>query len=117
MICKVCQKDLPLDHFHYKHGIGFPICKACINHLVDPEKEETYLWLLAWMDIPYSKNQWQHFAQAYEKPFARYLAWSKLAAYQDFTFQDSGQFYQNELDKIAQQGINNFNSRYKDYEI
>ena len=51
-------KDQNLGFYSYKNGEKAQICKECMLSQVNIWKENTFLWILEKMDVPYIPEEW-----------------------------------------------------------
>ena len=61
--CQKCGKTMNSSNFFtYKNGEKTEMCKKCLTMHVDNYDENTYLWLLEKMDVPYIESINEMFA-------------------------------------------------------
>jgi hypothetical protein len=73
MAQKLCQKcgkmrDEDLKFYTYKNGEKTEMCKDCLTMHIDNFDENTFLWLLQKMDVPYVPEEWNSLR---DKAFAK----------------------------------------------
>ena len=93
--CEKCGKVMDEGQFYtYKDGRKTELCKKCLTAHVDAFNEETFLWLLEKMDLPYIPAEWNILRdRIYEKDpsklksssvFGRYLSKMKLKQWKQY---------------------------------
>lgn len=97
--CQKCGKSMSSDQFYtYKDGTKTELCKKCLTLHVDNFDENTYLWLLKKMDVPYIPEEWNVLRdRAYAKDpnkmngmsvFGKYLSKMKLKQWKAYGWAD-----------------------------
>ena len=97
-------KDQSLGFYSYRNGEKAQICKECMLSHVNIWQEDTYLWLLEKMDVPYVPQQWNSLREkAYAKNpkkqndttvFGKYLSKMKLNQFKNCGWADSERLQQ-----------------------
>lgn len=99
--CVKCgrTKDQSLGFYTYKNGQKTELCKDCMLMHVNIWDEETYLWLLEKMDVPYVPSVWNSLREkAYAKNpqkkndttvFGKYLSQMKLTQWKNYSWKDT----------------------------
>lgn len=98
--CQKCGKVLDEGQFYtYKDGSKTELCKKCLTMHIDNFDENTYLWLLEKMDVPYVPGEWNSlrdkaFAKDADKMngmsvFGKYLSKMKLKQWKNYCWADS----------------------------
>lgn len=98
--CSKCLKMLDSTQFYtYKDGRKTELCKKCLTMHVDNYKEDTYLWLLEKMDVPYIPSEWISLRdKAFAKDpfkmngmsvFGKYLSKMKLNQWNKYSWADT----------------------------
>ena len=98
--CQKCQKTMDEGQFYtYKDGSKTELCKKCLTMHIDNFNEETYLWALEKMDVPYIPEEWIVLRnKAYAKDpfkmngmsvFGKYLSKMKLQQWKDYGWADT----------------------------
>lgn len=92
-------KDESLGFYTYKNGQKTEMCKECMLAQVNIWKQDTYLWLLEKMDVPYAPWEWDNLrAKAYAKNpkklndttvFGKYLSMMKLNQWKKYSWADT----------------------------
>ena len=92
-------KDESLGFYTYKNGQKAQMCKECMLAHVNIWQQDTYLWLLEKMDVPYAPWEWDNLrAKAYAKNpkklndttvFGKYLSMMKLNQWKKYTWADT----------------------------
>lgn len=100
LICQKCQKLMDEKQFYKKHdGEPYIICKKCLTMHVDNFDEESYLWILKELDVPYVEEQWNTLrTRAYDKDpkkvngssvLGKYLATMKIKQWSKYHWEDT----------------------------
>ena len=98
-----CQKEgrwlSEVSFYQYKDGSKTKFCKKCLTMHVDNFDEDTFVWILQDMDVPYVPEEWnilrdRAFAADPKKMnglsvMGKYLAKMHLKKWKDFTWADS----------------------------
>lgn len=111
--CEKCNKWMGENEFFtYKDGSKTEFCKKCLTMHIDNFDEETFLWLLKKMDVPYIPAEWNTLRdRIYEKDpskltsssvFGRYLSKMKLKQWRSYTWADSERLQQEYAETAAQ---------------
>lgn len=98
--CEKCGKTMDENQFYtYKSGDKTELCKKCLTMHIDNFNENTYLWLLEKMDVPYVPEEWNVLRdRAYAKDplkmngmsvFGKYLSKMKLKQWKGYTWADT----------------------------
>lgn len=59
LFCPKCERTLSSDNFYTrKNGEKTQLCKKCLTMHVDAFDEETFLWILEEIDVPYVEPEW-----------------------------------------------------------
>lgn len=97
--CEKCGKTMDEGQFYtYKDGTKTEMCKKCLTMHIDNFNEETFLWLLQKMDVPYVPEEWNVLRdRAYAKNpnlngmsvFGKYLSKMKLKQWKEYGWEDS----------------------------
>ena len=105
-VCVKCgrTKDESLGFYTYKNGQKTQMCKECMLMNVDIWKEDTFLWLLEKMDVPYIPQEWNSLREkAYAKNpkklndttvFGKYLSKMKLSQFNRYGWADTQKLQQ-----------------------
>jgi hypothetical protein len=99
-ICAKCGKAMDEKQFYtYKDGRKTELCKKCLTMHIDNFEEETFLWLLEQMDVPYLPKEWNVLRdKAYAKDpynmngmsvFGKYLSKMKLKQWKNYGWADT----------------------------
>ena len=125
--CQKCGKTMNSSNFFtYKNGEKTEMCKKCLTMHVDNYDENTYLWLLEKMDVPYIPEEWavlrdRAFAKNPYKMngmsvFGTYLAKMRLIQFKNYGWADSEklQAKSEERRKIAQAEMERTEARIKE---
>ena len=99
-LCQKCGKMLDEDtqFYTYKDSTKTEMCKKCLTMHIDNFDENTYLWLLEKMDVPYIPEEWNVLRErAYAKNpnlngmsvFGKYLSKMKLKQYKQYGWADT----------------------------
>ena len=99
-LCQKCGKMLDEDtqFYTYKDGTKTEMCKKCLTMHIDNFDENTYIWLLEKMDVPYIPEEWNVLRErAYAKNpnlngmsvFGKYLSKMKLKQYKQYGWADT----------------------------
>lgn len=97
--CQKCGKSMDEGQFYtYKDGQKTEMCKKCLTMHIDNFDENTYLWLLEKMDVPYIPEEWNVLRdRAYAKDphkmngmsvFGKYLSKMKLKQWKMYGWAD-----------------------------
>lgn len=97
--CEKCGKTMDEGQFYtYKSGEKTELCKKCLTMHLNAFEEETFLWLLEKMDVPYVPAEWSVLRdKAYAKDplkfnsmavFGKYLSKMKLKQWKDYGWED-----------------------------
>ena len=98
--CQKCGRTMVEGNFYtYKDGKKTELCKNCLTMHIDYFDENTYLWLLEKMDVPYIPSIWNTqrdrvFARDPKKVggpsiFGKYLSAMKLSQYKNYGWADT----------------------------
>lgn len=98
--CTKCQKTMNDGQFYtLRDGSKPDLCKKCMTMHIDNFNEETFLWLLEMMDVPYVPSEWIKIRdKAYAKNpagmngmsvFGKYLSNMKLVQWRDYYYADT----------------------------
>lgn len=98
--CKKCGKSMGESQFYtYKDGTKTEMCKKCLTMHINNFDEDTFLWLLQKMDVPYIPAEWKTLRdRAYAKDphkmngmsvFGKYLSKMKLRQWKDYGWEDT----------------------------
>ena len=98
--CQKCGKTMNSSNFFtYKNGEKTEMCKKCLTMHIDNYDENTYLWLMEKMDIPYIPEEWvvlrdKAFAKDPYKMngmsvFGKYLAKMRLIQWKNYGWADT----------------------------
>lgn len=101
-VCEKCNRQMQDVNFYtYRNGQKTEMCKSCMTMHIDNFNEETYVWLLEKMDVPYIPVIWNMIRdKAYAKNpqkmngmsvFGKYLSQMKLKQWNKFHWADSEQ--------------------------
>ena len=99
-VCENCHRQMEDTNFYtYKNGEKVEICKPCLTLHVDNFDQNTFLWILEKMDVPYIPEQWNVLRdRAYAKNpqkmngmsvIGKYLSKMKLKQWKKYTWADS----------------------------
>lgn len=113
-ICENCHRQMEDTNFYtYKNGQKTELCKRCLTMHVDNFDEETFLWILEKMDVPYIPEEWNVLRdKAYAKDpnkmngmsvLGKYLSKMKLKQWKQYCWADSKQLQQEKAKAIALQ--------------
>ena len=100
---KACQKcgkvmDEEAQFYLRKDGTRMDLCKKCLTMHIDNFNEETFLWILKDMDLPYIPEEWNVLRdRAFAKNpnlngmsvFGKYLSKMKLKQFKQYGWEDS----------------------------
>lgn len=100
---KACQKcgkvmDEEAQFYLRKDGTRMDLCKKCLTMHIDNFNEETFLWILKEMDLPYIPEEWNVLRdRAFAKNpnlngmsvFGKYLSKMKLKQFKQYGWEDS----------------------------
>ena len=99
--CEKCHKTMSEDNFYtLKDGTKAPLCKKCLTMHIDNFDEETYLWVLQMLDLPYVPIEWNKIRKkAWEKDGAekmngmsvlgKYISLMKLKQWRIYGWDDT----------------------------
>lgn len=101
--CSKCQKTMDEGQFYtYHDGTKTELCKKCMTLHINNFDENTYIWLLEKMDVPYVPGEWnvlrdKALAKANDDPrklngmsvFGKYLSKMKLKQFKDARWADT----------------------------
>ena len=110
--CEKCNKWMGENEFFtYKDGSKTEFCKQCLTMYIDNFDENTFLWLLKKMDVPYIPAEWNTLRdRIYEKDpsklksgsvFGRYLSKMKLKQWRQYSWDDSEKLQQEYAETAA----------------
>ena len=110
--CEKCNKWMGENEFFtYKDGSKTEFCKQCLTMHIDNFDENTFLWLLKKMDVPYIPAEWNTLRdRIYEKDpsklksgsvFGRYLSKMKLKQWRQYSWDDSEKLQQEYAETAA----------------
>ena len=110
--CEKCNKWMGENSFFtYKDGSKTEMCKECLTMHIDNFDENTFIWLLKKMDVPYIPAEWNTLRdRLYEKDpsklksgsvFGRYLSKMKLKQWRQYSWADTERL-QEEYEKNAE---------------
>lgn len=110
--CEKCGKTMDENQFFtYKDGTKTEMCKKCLTMHIDNFDENTFLWLLEKMDVPYVPQEWNTLRdRIYEKDpskltsqsvFGRYLSKMKLKQWRDYSWADTERLQQEYAETAA----------------
>ena len=98
-VCQKCGKRLKIDHFYQrKDKSKVDLCKECLTMHIDNFDENTFLWILKDMDLPYIPSEWNVLRnRAFAKNpnlngmsvFGKYLSKMKLKQWLQYGWEDS----------------------------
>ena len=82
-VCENCGRQMEDTNFYsYKNGEKVEMCKACLTLHVDNFDQDTFLWILEKMDVPYVPAEWNVLRdKAYAKNPAKMNGMSVLGKY------------------------------------
>jgi hypothetical protein len=101
LFCEKCNKEMEDGNFYtYKSGKKTELCKKCLTMHIDAFNEQTFLWLLEKLDLPYIPAEWNSLRDKdYEKKgalkfksdavFGKYLSKMKLTQWNKYGWADS----------------------------
>ena len=101
LFCEKCNKEMEDGNFYtYKSGKKTELCKKCLTMHLDAFNEQTFLWLLEKLDLPYIPTEWNSLRDKdYEKKgvlkfksdavFGKYLSKMKLNQWNKYGWADS----------------------------
>ena len=98
--CEKCGKLMDEAQFYtYRDGNKTEMCKKCLTMHIDPFNDETYVWLLKKMDVPYIPVEWNALRdKAIQKDptkvnggaiFGKYLSKMKLNQWKNYRWADT----------------------------
>ena len=110
--CNKCNKSMEDVNFYtYKDGTKTELCKKCLTLHINMFEEDTFLWLLEKMDLPYVPEEWNKLrdtdiakkgAKATSMAvFGKYLSKMKLKQWKDFSWADSEKLQAQNAEKRA----------------
>lgn len=98
------------NFYSYKDGTKMPICKPCLTMHVDNFDEETFLWILQKLNVPYVPNEWNKIRdKAYAKDpkkmngmsvLGKYLSLMKLKHWKNYTWEDTQKLQEKAEERI-----------------
>lgn len=102
-VCEKCKKSMDEGQFYtYKNGEKTELCKKCLTLHINNFQEDTFVWLLQKMDVPYVPEEWnvlreRALAKANDDPrklngmsvFGKYLSKMKLKQWKDYGWEDT----------------------------
>lgn len=111
--CDKCGKQMDDKNFYtYKNGDKTELCKSCLTMHIDNFDENTFLWLLEKMDVPYIPGEWNTLRdKAYAKDpykmngmsvFGKYLAKMRLKQWKQYGWADTEMLQEKHCQKIMQ---------------
>ena len=111
--CDKCGKQMDDNNFYtYKNGDKTELCKSCLTMHIDNFDENTFLWLLEKMDVPYIPGEWNTLRdKAYAKDpykmngmsvFGKYLAKMRLKQWKQYGWADTEMLQEKHCQKIMQ---------------
>lgn len=128
--CEKCQKSMDEGQFYtYKDGRKTELCKKCLTLHIDNFDENTYLWLLEKMDVPYIPEEWivlrdRAMLRANDDPrklngmsvFGKYLSKMKLQQWNKYGWADTERIQQQNAEKreAAAAEIAELDARYQE---
>lgn len=101
-VCENCGRQMEDTNFYsYKNGEKVEICKACLTLHVDNFDQDTFLWILEKMDVPYVPAEWNVLRdKAYAKNptkmngmsvLGKYLSKMRLKQWKKYSWADSAE--------------------------
>lgn len=98
--CSRCGKTLgEINFYTYQDGSKCEMCKPCITAHIDNFDEETFLWILEKIDVPYVPAEWNVLRNAAfakdpkkmngQSVLGKYLAKMKLKQWKQFRWADT----------------------------
>lgn len=111
-ICSNCKREMEDTNFYtYHNGQKVEMCKSCLTLHVDNFDENTFLWILQKMDVPYIPQQWNKLRdKAYAKNpnkmngmsvIGKYLSLMKLKQHKNQRWADSEKIQEQYNKKAA----------------
>ena len=111
--CQKCQKVLDEINFYtYKDGRKTELCKKCLTMHIDNFDENTFLWILEKMDVPYIPAEWNNLRdKAYAKDpdkmngmsvIGKYLSKMKLKQWKQYGWADSQKLQEDADAKLGE---------------
>ena len=109
--CQKCGKSMDASKNFYTHKDGrkTDLCKKCLTMHIDNFNEETFLWVLEMLDVPYIPEEWNVLRdKAYAKdPFkmngmsviGKYLSKMKLKQWKEYGWADSERLRAEKIQK------------------
>ena len=112
--CIKCNKtmDENTQFYTYKNGDKTAMCKKCLTMHIDNFNQETFLWLLQDMDVPYVEAEWRVLRdRAFAKNpnlngmsvFGKYLSKMKLKQWNSYGWADTERLKTLNEEKSKQQ--------------
>ena len=112
MFCSNCKKEMEDTNFYtYRDGQKVEICKQCLTLHVDNFDENTYLWILEKMDVPYLPWEWNVLRdKAYAKNpqkmngmsvVGKYLSKMKLKQWNQYRWADTERLQEEHAKAVA----------------
>lgn len=114
--CEKCLRSMDEIQFYtHKNGEKTKLCKKCLTMHINNFEEETFLWILELMDVPYLPEEWNTLR---DKAFAKnpvltemsiigkYLSKMKLKQWRDFSWADTEQLNAVNQQKARQHAEN-----------
>ena len=115
--CEKCNKWMgESEFFTYKDGSKTEMCKKCLTMHINNFEEDTFIWLLKKMDVPYIPQEWNTLRdRIYEKDpskltsqsvFGRYLSKMKLKQWKKYGWEDTEELqrqYEEQAEKHAEE--------------
>ena len=101
-VCENCGRQMEDTNFYsYKNGEKVEMCKACLTLHVDNFDQDTFLWILEKMDVPYVPAEWNVLRdKAYAKNptkmngmsvLGKYLSKMRLKQWKKYSWADSAE--------------------------
>ena len=112
MFCSNCKKEMEdINFYTYRDGQKVEICKQCLTLHVDNFDENTYLWILEKMDVPYLPWEWNVLRdKAYAKNpqkmngmsvIGKYLSKMKLKQWNKYRWADTERLQEEHANAVA----------------
>lgn len=113
-ICEKCHRQMEDTNFYtYQNGEKVEICKSCLTMHIDNFDEQSFLWVLEKMDVPYIRQEWNKLRdKAYAKNpqkitgqsvIGKYLSKMKLRQWKEYRWADGPKLQAEAQKKIKAQ--------------
>lgn len=104
-VCEKCHREMEDTNFYtYRDGSKVEMCKGCMTMHIDNFQQNSFLWILQKMDVPYIPEEWNKLRdKAYAKNpqkmngqsvIGKYLSKMKLKQWKKYRWEDSEKLQQ-----------------------